>query len=66
MVEPELELRSLDSKSSALCSTPCFLMNGIVSAVKNIRRKRLRKPIKVRSGFVEATKGDMKWAWKAE
>lgn len=62
-VEPEFELRSSDSKPSALCSIPCYLMQGTVSTIKNMRR-RLARPTKVRIGFAETTKGGVKWAWK--
>lgn len=65
MVEPEFELKSSDSKSSALCSTPSYLMQRTASAVKDTRRRKLMRPVEVRAGFIEAMKGDGKCTLKA-
>lgn len=56
MVEPKFELRSSDSKSSALCSTPCYLMQRIVSAVKDTRSGEINETCRSRAGLAEATK----------
>ena len=39
-------------------------MKRTVSAVKDTRRRRSVRSMEVRRGFVEATKGGVKWDWK--